>query len=55
MTILLIGLGSIGQRHLRNLRTLYGNSIRICAFRERNLNRLLNNKGEVVEGVLEEV
>ena len=54
MTILIIGLGSIGQRHLRNLRALYGDTIRICAFRERNLIRLLNNKGEVVDGVLEE-
>lgn len=55
MTILLIGLGSIGQRHLRNLRALYGASVRICAFRERNLKRLLNNKGEVVDGALEDV
>lgn len=54
MTVLIIGLGSIGQRHLRNLRALYGDSIRICAFRERNLRRLLNNKGEIVDGVLEE-
>jgi len=32
----MIGLGGIGQRHLRNLRTLFGDEVRVSAFRVRN-------------------
>ena len=32
----MIGLGGVGQRHLRNLRTLFGDEIEISAFRVRN-------------------
>lgn len=35
MKILMIGLGGIGQRHTRNLRALYGNTIEILAYRTR--------------------
>jgi len=35
MKILMIGLGGIGQRHVRNLRTLYGDTVEIFAFRKR--------------------
>jgi predicted dehydrogenase len=36
-SVLLCGLGSIGQRHARNLRQLYGPAVRLGAFRERGL------------------
>lgn len=35
MKVLFIGLGSIGQRHLRNLYKLYGNELTIIAYRVR--------------------
>lgn len=35
MKILMIGLGSIGQRHLRNIKKLYGNEHEISAYRVR--------------------
>ncbi len=37
MRFLVIGLGSIGQRHVRNLRTLLGPSAELCAYRVRGL------------------
>lgn len=37
MKILMIGLGSIGQRHLRNIRRLYGKKYEILAYRTRRL------------------
>ena len=40
--VLFTGLGSIGQRHVRNLRTLMGNSVEILAYRKRNTSPLLN-------------
>ena len=33
MRILFVGLGSIGQRHLRNLRQIYGDKVEILAYR----------------------
>jgi predicted dehydrogenase len=39
---LFCGLGSIGQRHLRNLRALYGDSIEVLAFRARGGGPVLN-------------
>ena len=41
MKILMVGLGGIGQRHLRNLRTLLGNDVEILAFRVRRLSRVI--------------
>lgn len=35
MKILMIGLGGIGQRHLRNLKRLYGDKVVISAYRVR--------------------
>ena len=35
MKILMIGLGGIGQRHTRNLRALYGDTVQIIAYRSR--------------------
>ena len=36
LKVLMVGLGGIGQRHLRNIRTKYGNDIDIIAYRVRN-------------------
>ncbi len=41
MKVLFFGLGSIGQRHVRNLRQLYGSSIEILAYRTRNQSPLI--------------
>ena len=37
MRILIAGLGAIGQRHARNLRALYGDSLELLALRRRHL------------------
>ena len=37
MKILLIGLGSVGQRHARNLRELLGSRVELIAWRTRKL------------------
>ena len=49
---LFIGLGSIGQRHLRNIKKLYPKS-NIYAYRRLNLSPLLNNKNISLSGNLE--
>jgi len=41
MKILMVGLGGIGQRHLRNLRTLLGDEVEILAYRVRRLSRVI--------------
>jgi hypothetical protein len=38
---LFCGLGSIGQRHVRNLRALLGDRVEILAYRQRGLARVL--------------
>jgi len=43
MNVLLVGLGSIGQRHVRNLRRLLGAQVEISAFRTRKLPRVLTD------------
>jgi len=48
---LFVGLGGIGQRHLRNLRTLLGDSIDVVAFRVRRERQTLNDDLQVVDGV----
>lgn len=42
MKILFAGLGSIGQRHLRNLRVLLGDTVQISAYRARRQSPVLN-------------
>lgn len=42
MKALFCGLGSIGQRHLRNLRTLCGDSVEVLAYRARGSSPVLN-------------
>ena len=49
MKILFVGLGSIGQRHLRNLRRLLGDTAEIIAYRERYTVPMLNDQQEVIE------
>jgi predicted dehydrogenase len=39
--VLIIGLGSIGQRHTRNLRALLGDSVEIIAYRVRRLTHVI--------------
>jgi len=41
MKILMVGLGGIGQRHLRNLRTLLGDDVEILAYRVRKLSQVI--------------
>lgn len=42
MRILLAGLGSIGQRHARNLRSLLGDQAELIAYRQRGTSPLIN-------------
>ncbi len=42
MKVLFCGLGSIGQRHLRNLRTLLGDQVEVLAYRSRGQSPVLN-------------
>ena len=48
---LFVGLGGIGQRHLRNLRTLLGDSVAVSAFRVRRERQTLNDSLQIVDGV----
>ena len=48
--ILITGLGSIGQRHVRNIRKLYGESIEILAYRKRKESPVLNPDMTVQKG-----
>jgi predicted dehydrogenase len=51
MKVLIAGLGGIGQRHVRNLRTLLGTEVEILAYRVRKLDRVLTEKFEIEEGI----
>jgi predicted dehydrogenase len=50
MKILMVGLGGIGQRHVRNLRALMGTNVDILAFRFRNPEHVLTEQLEIEEG-----
>ena len=50
MRILFCGLGGIGQRHLRNLRTLLGNELEVHAYRVRRQRIKLQDNLTVEEG-----
>jgi len=54
MRILMAGLGSAGQRHVRNLRTMFGDNVDIHAYRVRGLSRVLGTDGSIVPGTVEE-
>ena len=49
MKALFIGLGSIGQRHLRNLREVLGDSVEVIAYRAKRQVPVLNHKFQVDE------
>ena len=51
MKALFIGLGGIGQRHLRNLQAIVSEDLEIIAFRERNASQVITDKLAVEEGV----
>lgn len=51
MKILMIGLGSIGQRHVRNIRRIYGNDIEIIAYRVRRLQQTFSDTMQIREGI----
>jgi predicted dehydrogenase len=48
---LFVGLGGIGQRHLRNLRALLGDSVEVVAYRVRRERQTLDDNLQVVPGV----
>jgi len=48
---LFVGLGGIGQRHLRNLRALLGESVEVVAYRVRGERQTLDDNLQVVPGV----
>ena len=50
MKVLFVGLGSAGQRHLRNLKRLYGNDVMVMAYRVRGLQRMFNDNMQIQEG-----
>lgn len=51
MKILMIGLGSIGQRHLRNIKRLYGDEHEILAYRVRRLQQTFSDDLKIRDGV----
>ena len=46
-SFLIVGLGAIGQRHLRNLRALLGEDVEIAAYRQRGLTQVLSESLQV--------
>lgn len=50
MKVLVAGLGSIGQRHVRNLRGLFGARVEILAYRERGLPHVISEQLTIIPG-----
>lgn len=50
MKILVVGLGSIGQRHVRNLRAVSNGDVEILAYRCRSHNLVLNHDMTLLQG-----
>ena len=50
MKVLVVGLGAIGQRHVRNLRALRGDAVDIHAVRARGLTDVLTEDMEIARG-----
>ena len=53
MRILLAGLGSIGQRHARNLRATLGDSVELLAYRVRGLSHVIGPRLRIEPGDVE--
>lgn len=51
MKVLIVGLGSVGQRHLRNLKEIYKDELEVYAIRKRKLQFTLDNKLNIREGI----
>lgn len=47
--VLFVGLGGIGQRHLRNLKAIKGEKVQVFAYRRKNAKFVLDNRLEIVE------
>ena len=54
MNILILGLGSIGQRHLRNLRSI-DKKLKFFTLRRRYITPLLDNKNRPKKGNIEKI
>jgi predicted dehydrogenase len=50
MKLLIVGLGAIGQRHVRNLRMMLGDSVELLAARSRGLSHVLSDAMTVEAG-----
>ena len=50
MEVLMIGLGGIGQRHVRNLRALLGSKVDFIAYRTRALSHVLTDQLKIESG-----
>lgn len=50
MKVLFVGLGSAGQRHLRNFKKMFGNDVTIMAYRVRRLQRMFDDNMCIQEG-----
>lgn len=48
--LLIVGLGAIGQRHLRNIRTILGTEVEILAYRTRGLTQVLSDRLQIEAG-----
>ena len=53
MRILLVGLGSIGQRHARNLRATLGGNVELLAYRVRGLTHIITPDMRIAPGDVE--
>jgi len=51
MKVLMVGLGGVGQRHLRNLRTLMPKNLQVVAYRVRKSPAVISNVLTIEEGV----
>jgi predicted dehydrogenase len=51
MKALVVGLGSIGQRHVRNLRLVRGDDLEITVWRSRGIKHVINDDFSVEDGV----